>query len=84
MTRPIVVQLKNTMTPMLSDRLGPNTETRASAQSRNGTLITRSIVRLKTISTQPPKKPARSPTLMPMQAATSAASTPAVSETVVP
>ena len=55
MTRPIVVQLKKTMTPMLSERLGPKTETSANAQSRNGTLITRSIARLSTASTLPPK-----------------------------
>jgi hypothetical protein len=55
MTRPIVVQLKNTMTPMLSERLGPNTETSANAHSRNGTLITRSMARLSTASILPPK-----------------------------
>ena len=54
-TRAIGAQLKKTMTMTLSSRLGPKADTSARAQSRKGTLMTRSVSRLRQVSTQPPK-----------------------------
>ncbi len=84
MTRASPAQLKNTMTEIDSCRLGPSTETVAIATSRNGTLITRSITRLSTVSVTPPKKPAVIPMRMPMTDAAREATTPTSSDTCAP
>ncbi len=83
-TRPRCVQLKKMMTQMLSGRLGPRTDTSASAHSRKGTLMTRSMIRLSKVSIHPPKYPEIVPTVMPISAAASDATTPTMSETWAP
>ena len=60
------------------------TEASAIATSKNGTLMTRSMMRLSTVSTTPPKNPAIVPTITPIAEAISDAITPTSSETLAP
>jgi hypothetical protein len=80
----MAAQEKNTITETDSIRLGPSTETSASAQRRKGTDMTRSISRLSARSTQPPKNPAVVPTITAMAEAQQAASTPTSKDTRAP
>ena len=78
--RPTAAHEKSAMTTMITVRLGPTTETRAMAASRNGNDSTRSISRDSSESASPPRKPASRPIVVPMMTALTLAKIPTISE----
>jgi len=65
-------------------RPGPNTVTTAIARISDGKASITSMMRMMTLSTQPPRKPAMAPEMVPTITASDTVTSPTISESRVP